>query len=69
MQTFESYLQEKHLKKEEIEQIVVADIGLICADSEKIISFEVNGEMALVTWYRKGKQEFNGKYVISVKYK
>jgi hypothetical protein len=28
----------------------------------------VNGEMSLVAWYRKGKDEFNGKYVIQVVY-
>lgn len=30
-----------------------------------IENFAVNGEMALVDWYRQGNEEINGKYVIS----
>lgn len=30
--------------------------------------FTVNGEMAPVPWFRQGKMEYNGKYVIAVEY-
>ena len=35
---------------------------------EPIERFTVNGEMALVSWYRQGKKEWNGKFVIEVEY-
>lgn len=52
-----------------IEQIYVNGIGWIYADSEPIEAFTVNGEMALVAWYRKGNEEYNGRYVQCIKYK
>lgn len=33
-----------------------------------IEAFTVNGEMAPVTWYRQGKYEYNGKYIMTVEY-
>lgn len=33
-----------------------------------IEAFTVNGEMAGVTWYKKGNVEVNGKYVERIEY-
>jgi len=52
-----------------IEAIFVEDIGWVYADTSPIEHFTVNGEMALVSWYRKDKCEFNGKYVELIRYK
>ena len=30
--------------------------------------FNVNGEMASVFWLRKGKEEYNGKYIEMIRY-
>lgn len=57
------------MNMKEIEALFVDEIGWIYADNEKIDCFTVNGEMALVFWYRKGNCEFNGKYVVMVRYK
>jgi hypothetical protein len=53
----------------EIKQILLSSGGWIYAtEDEPIEPFTVNGEMALVTWYRKGNREFNGKYVEIIEY-
>lgn len=50
-------------------KIYVEHIGWIWSDSSGAIEvFSVNGEMASVNWYRKGKEEFNGKFVVTVVY-
>lgn len=55
-----------------IEQIYVEHIGWIYSkesdNCDDIEVFFVNGKMALGCWYRKGNREFNGKYVIEVRY-
>lgn len=65
-----------------IKRINVQDVGYISAEREvggpgmgfyhieenPIEAFEVNGEVAPVTWYRQGKREFNGKYVLEIEY-
>lgn len=53
----------------EIERIIVEDIGGVFDSEGKIEEFTVNGEMALVRWFRQGQREFNGKYVIEIRYK
>lgn len=35
----------------------------------EIEEFWVNGEMAMVRWFRQGENEWNGKYVINIEYK
>lgn len=53
----------------QIESILVEGVGYIYTGREGTIeAFTVNGEMAPVTWYRKGNQEWNGKFVIEVNY-
>jgi len=53
----------------QIESILVEGVGYIYTDQGGTIeTFTVNGEMAPVTWYRRGDQEWNGKYVIEVNY-
>ena len=59
--------------EEEIEAMFVDDIGWVYAMkdgviTDPIIPFFVNGEMASITWYRQGNREFNGKYVIEIRY-
>lgn len=51
-----------------IDKIYVEDIGWIESSDGEITMFQVNGEMALVNWYRQGNREFNGKYVIEIDY-
>ena len=52
-----------------IRSLTVVDIGFISASKdEPIEEFLVNGEMASIKWFRQGKQEFNGKYVIRIEY-
>jgi hypothetical protein len=52
-----------------IKTIYVEHIGLIKEEvNYPIEEFTVNGEMALVKWYRIGNQEYNGKYVIAIEY-
>lgn len=67
----------KEFLDKEIESIIV-DLGggsktLINSKDGKIERFEVCGEMSWVPWFRfHGKKyinEFNGKYVIAIKYK
>ena len=67
-------------EKKKIKKILVEGVGWVysmfsdntSADGktapEPIEVFMVNGEMSLVAWYKKGKDEFNGKYVIQVVY-
>jgi hypothetical protein len=54
--------------EKKIIKIIVQDVGVIFADYDPIERFDVNGEMAHVSWYRKGKREFNGKFVIEIQY-
>jgi len=43
--------------------------GWIYAEKEGDIEvFNVNGEMASVFWLRKGKDEYNGKYIEMIRY-
>lgn len=52
-----------------INRIYVEPAGYVHAEEGlPIEKFNVNGEMAPVTWYRKGNQEFNGKFVQYVLY-
>lgn len=68
-------------KEKEIRRILVDEIGWIEdhidnltgkkwyeADT-KIHRFYVNGEMALVSWFRQGEREFNGKFVKCIEYR
>jgi len=56
------------MEEEKIKQIRI-DSGWIYATEESPINcFTVNGEMAYVFWYRQGKKEYNGKYVIELEY-
>lgn len=63
--------------KPQIEKIFVDQIGWVYSqfgdntsgNYEPIEVFTVNGEMAPIVWYKKGRDEFNGKYVIQVVYK
>ena len=54
--------------KNTIKQILVDQVGWIYSKDGIIECIFVNGEMALVNWYRQGNREFNGKYVIIVEY-
>jgi len=52
-----------------IKQILVDQYGWIYSGREgQIEEFFVAGEMANVKWFRKGNQEYNGKYVVVVEY-
>jgi hypothetical protein len=51
-----------------IKFIYVDHVGAVNSIDGEITAFLVNGEMAHVTWYRQGEQEFNGKYVIVIEY-
>jgi len=54
---------------EKIRSITLSGIGFVSAEKDQPIEeFLVNGEMASIKWFRKGKQEFNGKYVIRIEY-
>ena len=67
--------------EKEIRRILVDEIGWIedyedkvtgkkwYEEDTKIHTFTVNGEMALVTWYRQGNREFNGKFVKAIEYR
>ena len=58
--------------KKEIKQLIIdyrTEDGIVDSKNGKIERFEKNGEMAHIDWFRQGKQEFNGKYVISIIYK
>ena len=55
----------------EIVNILVEDQGWFYSKDGKIEEFTVNGEMALITWYKQvlpsgHERRFNGKYVIQV---
>ena len=57
----------------EIKRLVVSVDGkepetIEATKEEPIERFGVNGEMAEVNWYRKGKLEINGKFVIYIFY-
>ena len=57
------------MNTKKIKSILVDGDGTYCATKETPIEqFNVNGEMALVSWYHFGKYEFNGKYVIRIEY-
>jgi hypothetical protein len=58
------------MEKKEIKYIVVEDVGAVFQSDGDIVEFTENGEMALVKWYRQQAtgREFNGKYVIEIKY-
>ena len=42
--------------------------GVGHVDNGVIEEFTVNGEMALVKWFRHNRFEYNSKYVISIEY-
>jgi hypothetical protein len=55
--------------KNKILSINVDQVGMVYADPDTPIeTFVVNGEMAPINWFKKGNQEYNGKYVISVEW-
>jgi hypothetical protein len=56
------------MENKKITAIFVDDIGWVYADNAPIEVFMVNGEMALVTWYKKAKEEYNGRYVKYIRY-
>lgn len=64
------------IEEKKIKKILVVDVGWVYSgftdntddDDSRIEVFFIIGEMALVPWYRKGKHEFNGKYVIQIVY-
>ena len=59
----------KQTMTNKIVKIIVDQIGFVGAEPGKPIEiFQVNGEMASVNWFRKGTEEYNGKYVISVEW-
>ena len=50
-------------------RIIVDQVGMVHAEPDRPIEIiHVNGEMAMVNWFRKGNEEYNGKYVISVEW-
>lgn len=51
-----------------IRYLRIDQIGFVNNLDGEIEAFQVNGEMALVTWYSQGNREFNGKFVIEVGY-
>ena len=51
----------------EIRQILL-ESGWKYKEDGDIEPFQVNGEMAPVTWYRQRNKEYNGKYVIEIHY-
>ena len=56
----------------EIEAIYCEPIGWVLVNNDNptpIEIFYVNGEMASLAWFRKGNEEFNGKYVQYVRYR
>jgi hypothetical protein len=71
-------MNEETVKNTKIKQILVDQIGWIYSSfsdnqvggsgNEPIEVFTVNGEMAPIVWYKKGNNEFNGKYVIQIVY-
>lgn len=57
------------MEERKIEKIIVDQIGgIFSKEDAPITPFLVNGEMASVLWYKQGKREFNGKYVIEITY-
>ena len=57
-----------------IEKLTMSGSPAICIEQGEIIAFEVNGEMAPVTWYRQDRPdgsivEVNGKFVERIDYK
>lgn len=61
---------EAHRVSSIINSILIDGIGEITSknNTEPITVFLENGEMAHVKWYRQGKNEYNGKYVIRITY-
>lgn len=64
------------MNNREIKEIFVDGYGWVHSDSttdrpdnSPIEPFMINGEMASIRWFRKGAQEFNGKYVVVINYK
>jgi len=55
-----------------IKKIYIKDYGdfnfIEATEEEPIEEIFYNGEMASVRWFKKGKEEFNGKYVYAVVY-
>ena len=50
-------------------QIFVQEIGYIHSnDDGEITKIQKAGDGAMVDWYKKGKREWNGRYVIEVVY-
>jgi len=56
-----------------INKILVDGQGWVYSTDGDIEPYEVNGEMALLTWYRQKNKNgevktFNGKYVVMIEY-
>lgn len=57
------------MNDKKISQILIDGQGWVSSTTNEPIEwFGVNGEMATVSWYRKGNREFNGKYVVEIIY-
>lgn len=56
------------MEKTKIIALFVEDIGWVYPKDVPVEVFQVNGEMALVTWYRIGNEEYNGRYVEYIRY-
>ena len=55
--------------EKKITRLVFDDGGEVRAtEQEPITKFEVNGEMALITWFRKGNCEYNPRYIAVIEY-
>ena len=51
-----------------IESIFIDQVGWRYSTDGEIKVFQVNGEMAPVSWYSQNNEEYNGKYVVLVRY-
>ncbi len=51
-----------------IKQILTENGWVYASPDEPIKQFYVNGDMALVVWFRQGNKEYNGKYVLEIEY-
>lgn len=58
------------MENKKISRIYISEVcEWVESDEEnQIEEFNVNGEMAPVRWFRKGKSEYNGRYVLIVRY-
>jgi len=56
--------------EKEIVSILVEGIGYKRSEEDNPIKiFFESGELAAVKWFRRGNQEWSGKYVIEINYK